>query len=144
MPRIKLDIPENTIATIHIPVRITDINYGNHLGNDAFAGILHEARMQWLHGHGFTELDIAGAGLIMSDLVILFKREVFYGSSLEVQLHCGETGRVGFDLCYSLYTVENAERILVATAKTGMVCFDYTTKKAVPVPEILLQHLTRT
>lgn len=141
MARIKLDIPANCIATIEVPVRITDINYGNHVGNDAFAGILHEARMQWLRRRHFTELDIEGIGLIMSDLVIVFKEEGLYGDRMEVQLHCGEYSRVAFELYYSIYTVRNEERILIATAKTGMVCYDYAAKKAMPIPTVLLQLL---
>ncbi len=141
MARIKLDIPGNCIATIRIPVRITDINYGNHVGNDAFAGILHEARMQWLHRNGFTELDIEGTGLIMSDLTILFKEEGRYGDTMEVQLHCGECSKVAFELYYSIYTGRNGEPVLIATAKTGMVCYDYAARKAVPVPAVLLKLL---
>lgn len=47
MARVKLNIPENIISVIIIPVRINDINYGNHVGNDAFVSIIHEARVQW-------------------------------------------------------------------------------------------------
>ena len=83
MPRIKLNIPDNTLATLAIPVRITDINYGNHLGNDAFVSIIHEARMQWLHQHGYTELNIEGAGLILADLAVEFRNEGFYFSIIK-------------------------------------------------------------
>jgi acyl-CoA thioester hydrolase len=61
MPRIRIDLPEKLITTIKIPVRITDINYGNHVGNNSFVEIIHEARMQFLSQFGFTELDIAGS-----------------------------------------------------------------------------------
>ena len=86
MARIKIDIPEKIIATFHIPVRIADINYGNHVGNDAFVSIIHEARMQWLQQYGYTELNIEGTGLIMSDLTVEFKNESFYGDVVEVKL----------------------------------------------------------
>ena len=35
MPRIKLELHEILIYSTEIPVRITDINYGGHLGNDS-------------------------------------------------------------------------------------------------------------
>jgi len=54
MARIKIDIPEKVMATFPIPVRIADINYGNHVGNDAFVSIIHEARMQWIRQYGYT------------------------------------------------------------------------------------------
>lgn len=137
MARIKLEIPDQIIGTFQIPIRIADINYGNHVGNDAFVSIIHEARMQWLDQYGYTELKIEGIGLIMSDLVFEFKNESFYGDIVEVKLAVGEITRVGFDLYYKLFAKRNTENILLANAKTGMICYDYDAKKVASVPEKL-------
>ena len=102
MARIRIEIPSNKIATLNIPVRITDINYGNHLGNDSLVGIIHEARVQWLKDLQFTELNIDGTGLIMSDLGVEYKNESFYGDMLTVEIYVGEITTVGFDLYYSI------------------------------------------
>jgi acyl-CoA thioester hydrolase len=141
MARIKLLMPEKTITRFNIPIRITDINYGNHLGNDAVVRILHEARMAWLHGHGYTELDIAGIGLIMADLAVEFKAEGVYGDVIDTSIACGEKTRVGFELYYELTAERNGGNVLLAVAKTGMVCYDYANKKVVSIPEVLLQLL---
>jgi acyl-CoA thioester hydrolase len=137
MARIKINIPEKVIGSFIIPVRITDINYGNHVGNDAFTGIIHEARMQWLNQYGYSELQVEGIGLIMSDLAIEFKNESFYGDIMDVKLGAGELSRVGFELYYQLFAIRNKEVILLANAKTGMVCYDYEAKKVAPIPEKL-------
>ena len=135
MARVKVIIPENKMALIKIPVRINDINYGNHVGNDAFVSIIHEARVQWLSHHNFTELNVDGVGLIMSDLVLEFKKEAFYGDLIEVELSAGEISRVGFELYYQLCTDRNGGIILLVNAKTGMVCYDYLNKKVAPIPD---------
>ena len=137
MARIKLEIPENKIAAVTIPVRITDINYGNHLGNDAFVSIIHEARMQWLQQHGYTELNIDGTGLILADLVVEFKNESFYGDHIEVTIAVGEISKVSFELYYQLSTKRNDKMTILALAKTGMVCYNYTLKKVISIPEVL-------
>ncbi|MBK8521680.1 MAG: thioesterase family protein [Ferruginibacter sp.] len=137
MARIKIDIPEKVMATCVIPVRIADINYGNHVGNDAFVSIIHEARMMWLKQYGYTELNMEGMGLIMSDLAIEFKNESFYGDLIEVKLSAREISRVAFELYYRLFAKRNDEHILLANAKTGMVCYDYDAKKVIAVPEKL-------
>jgi acyl-CoA thioester hydrolase len=141
MARIKLDIPQNIIATITVPVRITDINYGNHLGNDAFVAIIHEARMQWLQQHGYTELNIEGTGLILADLAVEFKAETFYGDTIEVNIAAGEITKVSFELYYQLTTQRNNVTIVLALAKTGMVSYDYVAKKVIAIPEKLKQIL---
>ncbi|MBL0057497.1 MAG: acyl-CoA thioesterase [Chitinophagaceae bacterium] len=138
MPRIKIELPEKTLFTVTVPVRISDINYGNHVGNDAFVSILHEARVKWLKSCGFTELDIDGTGLIMSDLSVEFKNESLYGDQIIVRLFTGEIGRVNFELYYELTTQRTEQPLLLAKARTNMVCFDYKARKTVAVPEKLL------
>lgn len=141
MERTKLQIPDRLLETVRIQVRISDINYGNHLGNDAFVSIIHEARMQWLRKYSYTELEIEGIGMIMSDLVIEFKNESFYGDLIEVKLFSGEQTRVAFELYYQLSALRNTDTILLANAKTGMVCFDYKIKKVATIPEKLMSIL---
>ena len=134
MARIKIELPGKQLATMELAVRITDINYGNHLGNDSLVGLLHEARMQWLRSLNFTELDIDGTGLIMSDLAVEYKAEVFYGDILSVSIFVNDVSAVSFDLYYS---VLNQNNVLIAKAKTGMVCYNYEKKKVSSMPESL-------
>jgi acyl-CoA thioesterase FadM len=49
MARIKLTLPSAFGFKTQIPVRIQDLNYGNHVSNDAILSIMHEARMQYLN-----------------------------------------------------------------------------------------------
>jgi len=137
MARLKINLPEKKLATVSVPVRITDINFGNHVANSAIVEIIHEARVQFLQKHNFTELDVAGAALIMSELLVEYKRESFYKDSLEVTIFCGEVSKVAFELFYQISANRNRQEILIALAKTGMVCFDYKMKKVIAVPEEL-------
>ena len=141
MARIKIELPKKCIATFKIPVRITDINYGNHVGNDSLVAIIHEARMQFLHQHGYTEMNVSGTSLIMNELFVEFKNEAFYKDMLEVKIFTGEIFKVGFEFFYSLSTMRDKSSLLIANAKTGMVCFNYEEKKLIPVPEELKKIL---
>lgn len=134
MPRIKIDLPEAFQFSTHIPIRITDLNYGNHVGNDAILSIIHEARMQYLAQAGFTELQFAGVGMIMSDVGIEFKSELFYGDTVIASVAAGEISKIAFELYYKLEKESAGNRSLVAAAKTGMVCYDYDNKKVVAIP----------
>ncbi|MFT3981865.1 MAG: thioesterase family protein [Ferruginibacter sp.] len=138
MARVKLQMPGNSIAEIAIPVRITDINYGNHLGNDALVSILHEARVQWLASMDYSELNLAGTSLIMSDLAVEYKNEGFYGDMLTVKIAMGEISSSGFEVYYHILNQQQKE---IARAKTGLVCFNYETRKIAPVPEAFLQKV---
>ena len=143
MPRLKLTLPTKIHFTTTIPVRITDINYGNHLGNDSLVSIVHEARVKWLASKKYTELNMAGASLIMADLAVEYKGESFYGDVLTINIYVGEITTVSFELFYEINTIRNERNFLIAKAKTGMVCFNYKSKKVIPIPnevEFFLKH----
>ena len=133
MARIKIDIPETFSFRTEIPVRITDINYGGHLGNDKLLSVFHEARMQFLKHFGQSEKDFFGCGLIMSDAAIQYKSEAFYGDTLTIYISPGDFSNSGFDLV-SLIINKKTENE-VARVKTGMVCYDYQNKTLTKLPE---------
>lgn len=132
MARVKVDIPAHLHFETRIPIRITDLNYGGHLGNDALLSILHEARLQLLKHFGYDELQLGGASLIMADVAISYKGEGFYGDTLYIRMAFDELNKYGFDITYHVLNQEGRE---VARAKTGMLCFNYQERKLMPLPE---------
>lgn len=132
MARIKLDLPETFPFRTALEVRVTDLNYGSHLGNDALLGLIHEARVRFLGALGYTELDVEGAGLLMADCAIVYKAQGFLGDRVDISVAAGEFTRAGCDLYYLLEKANGQE---LARAKTGMVFFDYATQTVLPVPE---------
>jgi acyl-CoA thioesterase FadM len=136
MARLKIELPAHSLFTTQIPVRITDINYGNHVGNNAIVEIIHEARVQFLKHFGLAELQ-SGTSLIMSELQVEYKNESYYSDVLTISVFSGEISRVSFELFYEISAMRNEQSIMIALAKTGMVCYDYSIKKVKPVPENL-------
>ena len=141
MPKIRLALPDQFNFTTTIPIRITDLNYGGHVGNDSVLSLIHEARVQFLRHHGYTELDMGGVGLIMADTNIEFKNELFYGETLRASVTASEFSRVGFDLYYKLEKEAGEKWVSVVVARTGMVCYNYSTKKVVSVPAEICTRL---
>lgn len=144
MARIKIDLPQQFSFSTSIPVRITDVNYGGHVGNDTILSIIHEARVQFLKWHGYEELNLEGVGLIMSEVAIEFKSELFYGEIITASVTTHDFTGVAFDIYYKLAKKTTNQDIVVAIAKTRMVCYDYSKKKIVPVPTEVKARLTHT
>jgi acyl-CoA thioester hydrolase len=140
MSRVKIKFPdEKPLFTTTIAVRIGDINYGKHVGHDAVLSIIHEARMQMLHGWGYDELNAGGNSLIMADVMIAYKGEAFYGDNLVVDIYLSELSSKSFDLLYHIRT-DNSKA--VADAKTGMACYDYNIRKIAVLTDELKNRLT--
>jgi acyl-CoA thioesterase FadM len=136
MARIKLVLPEKIHFTTFINIRITDINYGGHLGNDSVLGIIHEARVRLFADKGFTEADIDGVGIMMTDSVITYTSEGIYGDKLKIVVTVAEITNTGCDIYYRLINSKNEKEI--AKAKTNIVFYNYTSKKVARTPKIFL------
>ncbi len=139
MARPTLELPPVVQFVVEIPIRITDINYGGHLGNDAVLSIVHEARLRFLHHLGFSELDCGGPGLIMGDAFLVFRAEAFHGDILRAEVSASDVSGAGFQIFTRL--VKTGTEIEVARVRTGMVCFDYARKRPVSVPKALASAL---
>ncbi|QDQ28566.1 thioesterase [Chitinimonas arctica] len=139
MARVKLVLPDHFPFSCPIEIGIGHINYGGHLGNDSALTLIHEARLRFLKSLGLTELDIGGRGLILSDAVVLYKAEAFWGEILVAEVAVEDFNKYGCDLLYRFRRQTDGGDVL--HAKTGMVFFDYTTKKPARVPVEFINKL---
>lgn len=145
MSRIKIDVPDHFPFYTEMEVRITDINYGGHVGNDRFLVYVQEARQQFLASKGYTELDVAGNGLIMADAAIRFKREIRYGQKLIIGVLANDFERMNFDLIYGIFIKEeDGSQVLAGAAKTNMVYYNYSTQKKVSLSPEVISTLSQT
>lgn len=139
MGRVKLHIPDSFEFSTEIHVRITDLNYGGHLGNDAILSIIHKARVRYLNNFGFTEFDVEGSSIIMTDSIIVYKAESFYGEVLLINVTVTDIEKFGCDFIYLILNKEN--KIEIARAKTGIVFFDYSNRKINRIPEGFIKKI---
>ncbi|EPJ50203.1 MAG: esterase [Osedax symbiont Rs2] len=132
MARIKIEMPDNYSFTTTLTVRINDINYGGHLGNEAVLAYIQEARMRFLHYYHYTELDVEGSGIIMTDSAIIYRGECFYADVLQIDICVRDFKKHGCDFYYLISNKKTAVEIV--HAKTGIVFFDYQARKISAVP----------
>lgn len=143
MNRIKIELPASFHFSTMLTIRVTDLNYGGHVGNDSFLALIQEARQQFLRSHGYEELSIAGFGLIMADVAIEFKKELNYGDVVKISVAADGFDKRGFDLFYLLEVIDGEKNFVAGKAKTGMMCFDYVNKKKIAVPLEVINELTK-
>lgn len=139
MGRVKLEMPAVYSFKTELTVRITDINYGGHLGNADVLALMHEARVRFLKSFGYSEIDIEGFGSIMLDSVVLYKAQAFVGDVLQIELAAGDFSRLGCDIYYRITRKDGGAEIVLA--KTGIAVFDYTQQKRISPPEVFVKKL---
>jgi acyl-CoA thioesterase FadM len=122
-----------------LTVRITDINYGGHLGNADVLALMHEARVRFLQSFGYSEINIEGFGSIMLDSVVLYKAQAFAGDVLQIEVTAGDFSRLGCDIFYRITKKETGAEIVLA--KTGIAVFDYENQKRISPPAAFVKKL---
>jgi YbgC/YbaW family acyl-CoA thioester hydrolase len=137
MPRVEIDLPGRFAFSTELEVRVSDLNYGNHVGNDGVLTLIHEARRRYLRSLGEDEIGKDGLGFVIADAALVYRAQAFYGERLTVQVAAGEFQSRS---CTFYYRVSKGE-VAVAEARTGVVCFDFKTQKAMAMPPALLAKL---
>lgn len=134
-------IPELTdiIFNTELDVRIYDLNYGQHLGHDSLISLLHEARVKFLKSHGYTEFDICGLGILISNLVVNYLGESFYSDKLEINIGIGEINKTRMDSMYQVIASERNKEI--ARALTTLTFYDYRIRKVARIPKEFLSKI---
>ena len=139
MSRVTIALPDHFVFATELPVRISDINYGNHVGNDAILTLVHEGRMRFLAQFGYTELDLEGTGLVMVDAAVQYKAQSAYADRLRIEVTTDAWTFAGFDVLYRITHVDTGRE--VARVKTGMCFFNYATGKIAGAPARVREQL---
>ena len=134
MARLQLDFPEDQYCyTTLLTVRTTDINAGNHLGNDSMISMISEARARFLFEYGAPETGRDGIGIIVTDLATMYRAEAHARDQLLFEVGVMDFNKYGGDIIFRI--TRPADRKLVAMAKYGFVFFNYLTSQVVAMPD---------
>ncbi len=125
MERLKIELPNEWHYKTSIRVRVTDLNYGNHLANDKVLSLIHEARVRFLQEHNQSEINFFSNGLIQIDSQIVYKSQAFLSDFLTFFLSLERPTAVGFNIFYKIMR----DKTEIARAKTGLAFFSYQTLK---------------
>ena len=134
MARLKLEFPEDQfIYSTQLTVRVTDINAGNHLGNDSMISMISEARARFLYEYGVRETENDGSGIIVTDLATTYRAEAHARDQLVFEVGVMDFNKYGGDIIFRI--TRPSDKTLVAMAKYGFVFFNYRLKQVVPMPD---------
>lgn len=139
MPRIKLIEKPAYSYTANCIVRFDDINMGGHVDNARLAVFLNEARIRYLKEFGSAGWDMGDleTGIIIADLVINFRAEIFYGNELAIDCEIDEIDEKSFRM---FFRVRN-NGVIAALAESGIVGVNIKEKKSGRIPEAFVEKI---
>lgn len=136
---------EDTKTFFHatVPVLVTHLNYGNHLGYDSLLTIIQDARIIWLKQYGMWEgcLDDKGSiGFVVKEVSVDYKAEAHHGDMLQIEFYISHVTKTSFYMHYKVTRFPTKE--IVALAETKHVIYDYELKKVVKMPEKFINTIS--
>lgn len=141
MARIHIRLPSQFAFSTDITLYQSHMNYGGHLDNALLLTLVTEARVRFFKSLGYTELNVEGVGILVSDAALQYRSEAFHGEVMVLRMGASDLGRKGFDMVWSMN--DKATEREVARGKTGIVFFDYETRKVVSMPAAFRDQLAR-
>ena len=139
MGRVEVDFAGPVLFTCELEVRVSDLNYGNHLGHDSLVSLLHEARVRFFARHGMAELDVDGLATMIVSLAVRYRGEAFLGDRLAIAIAAGEIGSRAVELRYRIVRSDGRH---IADAATSLVLYDRVAARVGRVPARLHDLLT--
>ena len=141
MARIQLEFPEPVIFKTELGIRVDDINYGGHVGNDRFLTLVQEARIRMFRAMGYrNEASIEeGRGIIVTDAALIYKSELFLGDEIQVEIGIADEKKFAVDIYYRITNLSNGK--ISALVKTAALSYNYVNRTIVPFPEYFFDKL---
>lgn len=140
MERVRLEFPDADLRHRHpLTVRITDMNYGRHLGHDAVISLLHEARANALDALGLSEADMGGYPSVAADIAVQYQAEARWPDALVVDTAIPEPGSKVVAVYHRIR--READARVVATARINLMLVDRRTGRPVAIPDSVRQRL---
>ena len=141
MPRIQLQPEPRYTFSTEIQIYISHVNQGGHLDNAQLLTLVSEARVRFFKSLGHPESNVAGAPIVVGDLVAQYKSEGFHGETMVVQMTPTAFNKYGFDLQYRMSDKDSQRE--VALGKIGIVFIHREDRKVTPIPTAFLAQVQR-
>lgn len=120
--------------------RFRDTDAMGHINNAVYITYLEVARQAYWEALDGTQ-DYRRVPFILARVACDFRSEALVSEALEVGLRCSFVGGKSFGFDYRIR--ERSTGRVVAEAATVQVCYDYPSKRSIPVPDDLRRALER-
>ncbi len=137
MARVMISYPGNPVFQDQQVIRVTDLGLAGHLSFDALVSILNDVAARFFDTYGIKRGRNGPIGVLHTDLAVIYRAEVFYGDAVLIEAAINDVKTKGFDLVFRVTSRSNGKEI--AIAKIGILFYNYSEERAVPIPDQLVR-----
>ena len=124
-----------TAHSFKMEVRFVDIDVMGHVNNAVYLNYFEQGRMHFFRAMIGKEWDWINSGILLARNEIDYISSALLSDDLYVKVWCSNIGNKSLEFSYEVFALENEKEIIRAKGKSILVCFDYSKKITIPVPE---------
>ena len=129
------DMLNSKEKTSKVNIRFSDLDLFGHVNNAVYLTYYEEARVAYFNEVVGYDYDWSTEGVILARVEIDFVIPVHFKDEVFIRTKCCRMGSKSFDLAYEMFIVKEEKEIMLSSATTVMVMFNYKEKKSILVSE---------
>jgi len=141
MSRVRLAEQKSYPFRYECVIRVYDVNMSGHVGTTEMVALLHQARHQLLMDNGLNELNLGDdeTSIIMADMVLNFKKEIFLDDNIIIESSIDEISEKGFRFFHRVMKDGHP----ACLAESGAVAFNFQKRLIGKIPHTFREKFTR-
>lgn len=116
----------------HQDIRFADIDMMGHVNNSVYLTYFEQARMKFMLDITPQPWSWIHQGIVVARNEINYRKPVFLGDNLSVEVEAIELGTSSFTLLHTIFREDE----ICSDCKSVMVCFDYEMGTKIEMPEV--------
>jgi len=118
-----------------VNIRFSDLDLFGHVNNAVYLTYYEEARVSYFDEVVGYDYDWSKEGVILARFEIDFLIPVLFKDEVFIRTNCCRVGSNSFDLAYEMFKMKDGKEIMLSSATSVMVMFNYAEKKSIPLSE---------
>ncbi|MBP6656774.1 MAG: acyl-CoA thioesterase, partial [Bacteroidia bacterium] len=129
------DMLNSKEKTSKVNIRFSDLDLFGHVNNAVYLTYFEEARVAYFNEVVGYDYDWSTEGVILARVEIDFVIPVHFKDEVFIRTKCCRMGSKSFDLAYEMFIVKEEKEIMLSSATSVMVMYNYKEKKSILVSE---------
>ena len=120
--------------TAKIETRFSDIDKFGHVNNAVYLTYMEQSRISYFNEVIGKNNEWEKTGIILAKAEIDFLNPILFEDKIEIEIAVSRLGNKSFDMTYKILKTQNELPILMASGKTILVCYNYSSNATISIP----------
>ncbi len=132
----------STPRTYKVNIRFSDLDLFGHVNNAVYLTYYEEARVAYFDEVVGYDYDWSKEGVILARMEVDFMIPILFHDEVYIRTSCCRLGTKSFDLAYEMYKMKDGKEIMLSSATSVIVMYDYSQKQSISLSDVWRKQLS--